>query len=97
MAVGYKHHPEHQQTEVTHLAGDVKDRTPLIVEDMITTGGSILQAVDALIAHGSRSSSRNPDTLPRRLVPRLAIRSSSSSCRRRDCFCADASDVLRPG
>ncbi len=54
LAVGYKHHPEHQETEVTHLAGDVKDRVPIIVEDMITTGGSIVQAVDALLAHGCK-------------------------------------------
>ncbi|HZP83794.1 MAG TPA: ribose-phosphate pyrophosphokinase [Chthonomonadaceae bacterium] len=52
MAVGYKHHPNHTATEVTHLAGDVRGKTPIIVEDMITTGGSILQAVDALLEHG---------------------------------------------
>ncbi|MDW8206655.1 MAG: ribose-phosphate pyrophosphokinase [Chloroherpetonaceae bacterium] len=54
LAVGYKHHPGHMISEVTHLAGDVRDRTPIIVEDMITTGGSILQAVDALLEHGCR-------------------------------------------
>lgn len=54
LAVGYKHHPEHMVTEVTHLAGDVKGKIPLIIEDMITTGGSIIQAVDALLAHGCR-------------------------------------------
>lgn len=54
IAVGYKHHPAHMVSEVTHLAGDVQGRTPVIVEDMITTGGSILQAVDALLEHGCR-------------------------------------------
>ena len=54
LAVGYKHHPGHMVSEVTHLAGDVKDKIPVIIEDMITTGGSIIQAVDALLAHGSR-------------------------------------------
>ncbi|MEN6372584.1 MAG: ribose-phosphate pyrophosphokinase [Armatimonadota bacterium] len=52
IAVGYKFHPEHQQTEMTHLAGDVKGKTPIIVEDIITTGGSITECVDALLAHG---------------------------------------------
>ncbi|HZO86735.1 MAG TPA: ribose-phosphate pyrophosphokinase [Chthonomonadaceae bacterium] len=52
LAVGYKHHPSHMVSEVTHLAGDVRGKTPIIVEDMITTGGSILQAVDALLEHG---------------------------------------------
>jgi len=54
LAVGYKHHPGHMVSEVTHLAGDVRDRIPIIVEDMIATGGSIIQAVDALLAHGCR-------------------------------------------
>jgi ribose-phosphate pyrophosphokinase len=52
LAVGYKHHPGHLQTAVTHLAGDVRGKTPIIIEDMITSGGSILEAVDALLAHG---------------------------------------------
>ena len=52
LAVGYKHHPEHMVSEVTHLAGDVKGKIPIIIEDMISTGGSILQALDALLAHG---------------------------------------------
>ena len=54
LAVCYKHHPGHMVTEVTHLAGDVRGKIPIIVEDMITTGGSILQAVDALLAHGAK-------------------------------------------
>ncbi len=54
LAVGYKHHPGHMVSEVTHLAGDVRGKIPVIVEDMITTGGSIIQAVDALLAHGCR-------------------------------------------
>jgi len=52
IAVGYKFHPEHQKTEMTHLAGDVKGKTPIIIEDIITTGGSITECVDALLAHG---------------------------------------------
>jgi ribose-phosphate pyrophosphokinase len=53
LAVGYKHHPEHMVTEVTDIAGDVRGKNPLIVEDMITTGGSIIEAVDALLANGA--------------------------------------------
>jgi ribose-phosphate pyrophosphokinase len=52
LAVGYKHHPGHQATEVTHLAGDVKGKTPVIIDEMITSGGTIIEAVDALLAHG---------------------------------------------
>lgn len=54
LAVGYKFHPEHKTTRVTHLAGDVRDKTCLIVEDMISTGGSMTAAVDMLLEHGAR-------------------------------------------
>lgn len=52
LAVGYKHHETHGHTAVTDLAGDVKGKIPVILEDMITTGGSIIEAVNALVAHG---------------------------------------------
>jgi ribose-phosphate pyrophosphokinase len=54
LAVGYKHHPGLGVTEVTHLAGDVKGKTPIIIEDMITSGGSMVEAVDALLKHGCK-------------------------------------------
>lgn len=77
LAVGYKHHPGHLQTEVTHLAGDVRGKTPIIIEDMITTGGSILQAVDALLAHGAEPRIHVAAThgvLVRNAVERLCAR-----------------------
>lgn len=52
LAVGYKYHPEHHVSEVTHLAGDVKGKTPIIIEDMITTGGSVCECIDSLLQHG---------------------------------------------
>ncbi len=58
LAVGYKHHPEHQVTEITDIAGDVRGRTPLIIEDMITTGGSIIEAVNALVENGAKPAIR---------------------------------------
>lgn len=54
LAVGYKYHPGHHESEVTHLAGDVRGKTPIIIEDIISTGGSIEECVDALIAHGAK-------------------------------------------
>ena len=53
LAVGYKHHETHGHTEITQLAGDVKGKTPIILEDMITTGGSIIECVNALVEHGA--------------------------------------------
>jgi len=52
IAVGYKHRPGHDKSELTELAGDVKGKIPIIIEDMITTGGSVNNAVDALLAAG---------------------------------------------
>ena len=54
LAVGYKYHPDHEVSEVTHLAGDVRGKTPIIVEDIISTGGSIMECVDALLEGGCR-------------------------------------------
>lgn len=54
LAIGYKFHPDHHQSNVTHLAGEVKGKTPIIIEDMIRTGGSIMECVDALLEHGCK-------------------------------------------
>jgi ribose-phosphate pyrophosphokinase len=39
---------------VTHVVGDVKDAPCLIIDDIIATGGTIKQAVDALLQAGAR-------------------------------------------
>ena len=54
LAVGYKHHEMHGHTEITDLAGDVAGKTPIILEDMITTGGSIIECVRTLVDHGCK-------------------------------------------
>ena len=54
LAVGYKHHEMHGHTEITDLAGDVAGKTPIILEDMITTGGSIIECVRTLVEHGCK-------------------------------------------
>jgi len=54
LAVGYKFHPDHHVSSVTHLAGDVRDKTPVIVEDMIRTGGSLVECVESLLEHGCK-------------------------------------------
>jgi ribose-phosphate pyrophosphokinase len=42
------------ETEVTHVVGDVRDRPCLIIDDMISTGGTIARAVEALLGAGAR-------------------------------------------
>lgn len=41
-------------TRVTRLIGQVRDRACLIVDDMISTGGTIAEAIDALLDAGAR-------------------------------------------
>ncbi len=41
------------ETDVTHVVGDVRDRPCLIIDDMISTGGTIARAVDGLLAAGA--------------------------------------------
>ncbi len=54
LAVGYKTHPEHGVSDVTHLAGDVRGKTCIVYDDMISSGGSINEIVSALLAHGAK-------------------------------------------
>jgi ribose-phosphate pyrophosphokinase len=42
------------QTEVTHVVGDVAGRACLIVDDMISTGGTVAASISALLAAGAR-------------------------------------------
>ena len=43
-----------QDVKVQQIVGDVRDRTPIIVDDMISTGGTVAAAVRALLAAGCR-------------------------------------------
>lgn len=54
LAVGYKFRPEQDVSEVTHLAGDVEGKTPIIIEDIISTGRSICECVDTLVKNGCK-------------------------------------------
>jgi ribose-phosphate pyrophosphokinase len=42
------------ETSVTRVIGSVQDRSCLIIDDMISTGGTIARAVEALLAAGAR-------------------------------------------
>ena len=53
LAVGYKFHPEHGVSAVSGLAGDVRGKTCIIYDDIISTGGSINAIVDTLLEHGA--------------------------------------------
>jgi len=42
------------QSEVMNIIGDVKDRSCILIDDMIDSGGTICNAAEALIEHGAK-------------------------------------------
>jgi ribose-phosphate pyrophosphokinase len=53
VAVVHKTRQTAEAVTVERIVGDVRGRTPVVVDDMISTGGTIEAAVQALIAAGS--------------------------------------------
>jgi ribose-phosphate pyrophosphokinase len=53
IAFGYKRRPEEDQSEVIAVSGDVKGRDCVIVEDIITTGGTISKLAQSLRSQGA--------------------------------------------
>jgi len=53
IAFGYKRRPEEDQSEVIAVSGDVKGRDCVIVEDIITTGGTISKLAQSLHNQGA--------------------------------------------
>ena len=54
VVVLHKRRESGMETTVTHVVGDVRDRACLIVDDMISTGGTIAESIEALLAAGAR-------------------------------------------
>ncbi|WP_425413979.1 ribose-phosphate pyrophosphokinase [Saccharospirillum impatiens] len=54
LAIIDKRRPQANQAEIMHIIGDVKDRTCVIVDDMVDTAGTLCQAAEALVKHGAR-------------------------------------------
>jgi ribose-phosphate pyrophosphokinase len=54
VAYVYKARLSGSQTQVREVVGDVKDRSPVLVDDMISTGATLVAAMDALLDRGCR-------------------------------------------
>ena len=54
VGVMYKRRPAPNVAELTFFIGDVKDKTPIIIDDMVDTAGSIMQVVYALVERGAK-------------------------------------------
>ncbi|MCA0754773.1 ribose-phosphate pyrophosphokinase [Paenibacillus sp. N4] len=55
-AIMIKNRPAHNQSEITHIIGDVEGRTPIIIEDLIDTGSTIVNVVEALKKKGAEDA-----------------------------------------
>jgi ribose-phosphate pyrophosphokinase len=54
LAIIAKHRPEPDVVEMLEMVGDVEGRTAVIVDDLISTGGTLAEAAEVLIARGAR-------------------------------------------
>ena len=54
LAIVDKRRPKANISEVMHIVGDVQDKTTLLVDDMIDTGGTIVNAAKALLDSGAK-------------------------------------------
>jgi len=53
IAFGYKRRPDEQSVEVIAISGDVKGRDCVVIEDIITTGGTVSKLAAALRQQGA--------------------------------------------
>ncbi len=53
LAIVFKRRPEPDVSEVTDIVGDVAGKVAVVVDDMISTGGTLAKAAEALIDRGA--------------------------------------------
>ncbi|PTX59628.1 ribose-phosphate pyrophosphokinase [Melghirimyces profundicolus] len=55
-AIMMKKRPQHNEASITHIVGKVSGRTPIIIEDIIDTGGTIVSVIEGLREKGARAA-----------------------------------------
>lgn len=55
-AIMIKKRPAHNESSITHVIGDVEGQTPIIIEDMIDTGSTIVNVVESLKERGANDA-----------------------------------------
>lgn len=53
LAIIAKQRPQPDMAEVLEMVGDVRDKTAIIVDDMISTGGTLIEAANTLLDRGA--------------------------------------------
>lgn len=54
LAILHKGRPHHNVAEITHVIGDVADRTCIVIDDMIDTAGSVTEGAKSLLNKGAK-------------------------------------------
>ena len=54
LAMLYKRRDSPTDTQVTHVIGEVKGMRPIMIDDMISTAGTMVRGIDALVRLGAR-------------------------------------------
>jgi len=54
MAILHKRRPDKNVAEILHVIGEVEDKTAILIDDMVDTAGTMVEAADALKKHGAR-------------------------------------------
>lgn len=54
LAILDKRRPAHNVAEVEHIVGDVEDKDAIIFDDLIDTGGTLVEAINILLDHGAK-------------------------------------------
>jgi ribose-phosphate pyrophosphokinase len=54
LAIIAKQRPQPDMAEVIEMVGDVRGKTAVIVDDMISTGGTLIEAAELLLARGAK-------------------------------------------
>lgn len=55
-AIMIKRRPSHNESAITHIIGDVEGYTPIIIEDLIDTGSTIVNVVEGLKEKGANDA-----------------------------------------
>jgi ribose-phosphate pyrophosphokinase len=64
LCIMHKTRPKHNEAAVSHVIGDVKGKTPIIIDDIVDTAGSVCNAKAALLEHGANDEAYLAATHP---------------------------------
>ncbi len=53
-AIIFKRRPEPDKLDIIDVVGDIKGKTCIVVDDMISTGGTLVKGIETLVKHGAK-------------------------------------------